>query len=369
MNSCPNCGSNVNQGEAFCRVCGTRLILPQNNIANNQQPFQEINNQNVSNVQQSVNNQNLGVNPTLQGLQQSQNNAGYQNNMISDDNLIDAYIGKNADKLKTGNFSASTFIFGYLYVLYRKMWLLGFIWVAASIVANMFLPSIAKYVVYFINIVISIQFKKIYLKHVKEQIDKIKIENPGKTNEQLMMLCSQKGGTTLVPVILVIILYAILISLVILGSSDEVGGGNINNTPTTTGSSETIGDLNVTVPSMLSETSSSTDTYKFYVTNNTDFCSLIMGMTNNNSYYTDAKQYLEKTIYRSTTDTYSGISQKKLNSNVWYYANVKTSYGQEHYYSIQKNGYIYNLQFSISNDNNKNCSSAYNTVINSLKFN
>lgn len=52
MNNCPNCGSKVNQGEAFCRVCGTRVALPQNNIANNTQLAQPTNNQAV-NIQQA----------------------------------------------------------------------------------------------------------------------------------------------------------------------------------------------------------------------------------------------------------------------------------------------------------------------------
>ena len=50
MNNCPNCGSSVNQGDAFCKVCGTKLPLPQNNISNNTQQFQG-----VSNQQQSIN--------------------------------------------------------------------------------------------------------------------------------------------------------------------------------------------------------------------------------------------------------------------------------------------------------------------------
>lgn len=49
MNNCPNCGSSVNQGDAFCKVCGTKLPLPQNNISNNTQQFQG-----VSNQQQSI---------------------------------------------------------------------------------------------------------------------------------------------------------------------------------------------------------------------------------------------------------------------------------------------------------------------------
>ena len=39
MNNCPNCGSNVNSGEAFCRMCGTKMPVSQTNFSNNtQQP-------------------------------------------------------------------------------------------------------------------------------------------------------------------------------------------------------------------------------------------------------------------------------------------------------------------------------------------
>ena len=51
MNNCPNCGSNINQGEAFCRNCGTKMTIPQNNIMNNMQQPQPINNINNINTQ------------------------------------------------------------------------------------------------------------------------------------------------------------------------------------------------------------------------------------------------------------------------------------------------------------------------------
>ena len=133
MNNCPNCGSKVNQGEAFCKVCGTKLSSPQN-ITNNTQQYQQYTNQNTNSISQLINYQNINnqqINNNLNS-QQPQNNI-YQNNIIyNNDNeyLIDSYIGKNAEKLKNGGFSTNTFFFGSLYVLYRKMWLLGFIWLA-----------------------------------------------------------------------------------------------------------------------------------------------------------------------------------------------------------------------------------------------
>lgn len=385
MNNCPNCGSNVNPGEAFCRVCGTKIAVPQTNLFNNTQQPQQVNSVNtVFQQSQQMNNQN--VNTVFQGFQQPQNN-GYannemlQNNYINNEDLIDSYIGKNADKLKNGGFSVNTFFFGFLYVLYRKMWLLGFIWLAISIVANMFLESIASVFTLATNIIISTQFKIFYLRHVKEQVDKIKVENPDKTKEQLMMICSQKGGTTLIPVIVAIIFYAIVLFTSLAAVFDtyykareraqNIQNGYNNASNNTAKGTGTIGNLNVTIPSNLVASAYSTDNYKMYRTdyNDKDTCSLKLLTTKSNYYNDDAKQYLEKGIYYSSTDTFSGISQKTVNDNSWYYATITTSYNQKYYYSISNNGTIYEVQFEIKYDDNKTCSSAYNTVINSLKFN
>ena len=369
MNNCPNCGSKVNQGEAFCKVCGAKLPLPQN-ITNNTQQYQQFTNQNIGNINQPISYQN--INNQQENLQQPQNNI-YQNNMVynndtNDEYLINSYIGKNAEKLKNRGFSINTFFFGSLYILYRKMWLFGFIWLAISIISNMFLPSVSGYIATITNIIASTQFKKYYLKHVEEQVDKIKSENPDKTKEQLMMICSQKGGTTVVPVIIAIILYCITIFMAISAILDEYEKAyNNNNVTNNTGA---IGNLDVTIPSNLIISNYSTDNYKIYRTdyNNDENCSLTLSTVNASYHNNDAKKYLEETIYYSATDTYSGINQKTVNNNTWYYATVTTSYNQKYYYSITNNNTIYKLDFEIYSDDNKACSSAYNIIINSLEF-
>ena len=55
MNSCPNCGANLNPNEDFCRVCGAKLSSTQNNFYNNAQQPQQMNSQNINLQQQSVN--------------------------------------------------------------------------------------------------------------------------------------------------------------------------------------------------------------------------------------------------------------------------------------------------------------------------
>lgn len=55
MNNCPNCGANVNSGEAFCKVCGTKIAMSQNNFFNSTQQFQQVNTQGINSQQQIVN--------------------------------------------------------------------------------------------------------------------------------------------------------------------------------------------------------------------------------------------------------------------------------------------------------------------------
>lgn len=354
MNNCPNCGSSLNQGEAFCRVCGTKLSSPQNNFSSSTQQVQPMNAQNTNYQQQNIN-------PVMQEFQHT------QNNIINEDDLIDYYIGPNVDKIKKGDLSINTFFCGFLYVLYRKMWLLGFMWLAISLISNIFLPSIASIINLVVNIIISTQFKKLYLKHAKEQVRKIREENPGKTYEQLVVICSKKGGVTLIPDFITIILYLIIFNSVLLFTNQK----DVDHTQDVSNSLGTIENLEVSVPSNLVESSYSSDNYKSYRTSidGKDSCSLTLKAIKGSNYNNDAKQYLEKDIYYAPTDTYSGVTSKTLNNNVWYYANVISSYNQEYYYSIINNGIIYEVEFSIASDENKTCSSAHNTIINSLKFN
>lgn len=224
MKNCPNCGSEVNFGESFCKMCGTRVTLLQND---NQQK----NNQNIN---YSDKNSNL----TVTDIEE-------ENSFYSDNELIDAYIGKNAFQIKKGGFSLCTYLFGLFYVFYRKMWLLGFSWIAINLITNTFLTSIADVIMLVVNIIIAFQFKKIYLKKVSESVNEIKEQNPGKSKEQLISLCKKKGGTTIIPIIILIII--IVISILQALSSAIIDSQNQNNYKTIPSIEETNMTSNFTL--------------------------------------------------------------------------------------------------------------------------
>ncbi len=333
MNKCPNCGSNTKSGEKFCGKCGTALQVVQNNM--------------------------------------NENNQIIQNDNISDNELVDAFIGQNADKLKNGSFSANTFFFGFFYVLYRKMWLLGAVWFAISIITNLFLSSFSLVIMMVLDIIASIEFKKLYVKHANEEVEKIKQENSNATKEQLLTICRNKGGTTVVPIILLSVFYTLVVIISIIAAFSLIGSINDTDNLDKAPSSEVIGDLKFSVPSLLVKSKYQSDSYKSYNTSidSSAYCNFNI-MTSNAEYYeNDAKRYLEKNIFYSASDTYSGISQKNINNVNWFYADVMTSYNAKFYYSTIYNKTIYEFEFSITNDKNELCSEAYDEIINSMRFN
>lgn len=87
----------------------------------------------------------------------------------------------------------------------------------------------------------------------------------------------------------------------------------------------------------------------------------------------NAKDYLEYIIYIKPNDTYSGILEKEINDQKWYYATVESkkesSFRYEYYYATIYQDYIYEVNFSILSINEPvKCLKAHNTIEKSLKF-
>lgn len=416
MNICPKCGSDVNVGENFCRVCGTKVADTTNQNINNQvgenpsiintqnittpnmidnnindtNPFvnqnNTITNQTMNNNLNMNSNQNMYSNLNIDNYNnlntnnnqnpsnnQSINNSAINNSTINNENndvdedLLLAYIGKNADKLQSG-FSFCAFFLGIVYVFYRKMWLLGCLWLFINFFAGMFLPSLSFFINLAVAIIMGTEFKKLYIKNAKEQIDKTRREHPDKQKDYIKMLCTQKGGTTIIPVIIAsillgLVLLALIVMIIIIASVYQ--GFKASATVSTV----TLDNLNITLPNHF-EVVSEKENYKMYqTTNNGDSCSISIKEVNASIYNNDSKDYLEKNIFFTSSDAYSGIGVQNINNNSWHYAGVKTDNTEEYYYSGYHNGKIYEVDYIIRSDVNKTCSDAYDSIFSSLRFN
>lgn len=210
---CPKCNSLVKQGDAFCIVCGTQFAQPEvktepllsdpvnSNIVNNSS------NVDTKNVVNSTTNLNVNSFPTKMSIAEE---------TFSDDNLINAYMGKNADKLKDGSFSWCYFFFGQYYLLYRKLWVPFFV---INIISSIVDKLIGKFVVvhYIVTILFSLlicgAFKSFYLRHVTAEVESIKAKNPNVTNQELIKICAKKGGTSWGIIVLYFVLLRVLVMI------------------------------------------------------------------------------------------------------------------------------------------------------------
>ena len=240
--NCTSCSAKTNPGDLFCKVCGAKINFDQNTQQqsvqqpsynqpqqpNYNQPQQQsvqqpsYNQPQQPNVQQPSYNQPQQPNVQQQGYNQPRMVNGVpqvfnqpQQQYSEDDEMLDAFIGPNAYQLKNGGFSINTFLFGSLYTLYRKMWLLSLIWIVGSIILANFLPDLAGILNLAATIYMSIEFKKLYVKNAREEIAKIKFLNPNLSKEQLMLVLRQKGGTSIWPVVVSAVLILITIVLIV----------------------------------------------------------------------------------------------------------------------------------------------------------
>lgn len=127
-------------------------------------------------------------------------------NEITEEELLNAYIGKNINKLKDGRFSLNTLLLGSVYVLYRKMWLLGFFWSLFSLIITILVPKFFVATL-LLNVIIAIIFKEVYINTAKDNIKKILDTHKGESKQELINACSKKGGTALWIAITIVIIY------------------------------------------------------------------------------------------------------------------------------------------------------------------
>ncbi len=148
----------------------------------------------------------------------------------SDDKLVMEYVGNKYPIIKNKKFSLPAFFFGYLYTAYRKYYSLTFIILLINFLTALFikfaklndvtLAAISVVVNIVLNLVVSFNFNKWYLKNAEKRVQKIKDDNPSLSENDLSMLCSKKGKPSIGISIVCLLAYSIFISIIrsIIGS-------------------------------------------------------------------------------------------------------------------------------------------------------
>lgn len=123
--------------------------------------------------------------------------------LSDDEKFLIEFIGPNAEKFSYKIISLPGFIFTSLYMLYRKMYLLGFITLLIQLALIIF---VNPYISLIINILTLIFFNSLYISHAKRKIEKIKLLSGSKDSGYIANLCADKGGVNKGIVLLAILL-------------------------------------------------------------------------------------------------------------------------------------------------------------------
>lgn len=431
--NCPNCGTEANHNEAFCRMCGTKIASSNQNYNNNVQSnslnelygntsnqsmsnmsheniergnvqndynntrnddlninsntnsnyennnmntsfesqnsynYNNFNNQNnYNNMNNSYNNQTNNSYDSQSNFNNNYNNQVTSNNSSSnfDEELIKAYIGKNADKIINQKFSWCGFFLSSTYLFYRKMWLIGLLILGINFLATTFLPSFSGIVSLALTLFVGLKFKDLYLNHVGEKVEEIKKQYPNASKEELLRRCYEKGGTSILAAILFAFLYGFIVLVVLLALFMTTFLGILGGA--TLESNNKIEDLSYQVP-LGYESSYSGIASKTYESSTSDgYCGISISTTPS-TYYATLEEYIGENILDSNQTTKIKPTLVKINGEDWYKISKDdngsiTSY---EYYLTKDDETIYEIELQ---ETYGNCQNDFSSFTESLKL-
>ena len=357
---CFRCGTKVDDKVEYCPHCGANIK-------------EELSRYNYSP------NENDYIKPTI-NLEQSheeqftysKNYSNIKNTKINtnkievnkDSDYVKAYIGNNYEKIKNLIFSLPCFFLGPLYLFYRKLYSVSFIWLIFLII------FISSPILYFISaIIMATSFKSIYFSHITKKITTIEKTYQGLDYETIKDKCQKIGGTSLIipTIIISIILMIIIVSIIVIVD-------NINNKFNTTrvnilkeNKNYSINNLSYTIPKGFTINYSEDNkyhSYRNYYNDNT--CDINLRVTLNADYYENELDYINSMIQININDEISPISTVSINSTEWTYVTVKSEYSTQTTYVVKKNNNLYKLETSSGNEDITICQQEFDKVINSL---
>ena len=161
-----------------------------------------------------------------------QQQATYTQPITSDDAYRMAFIGKNKESIIKNKFSVPALFFGPLYLIYRKMYVLGITLQVIIYVLMLTLGEDGSAIQMFINLFLAIKFNSLYLNFVNKQVKKIRENNNDKSSTEILNICKKQGNTIQLKtfaILLVILFFIAEIAAATYEIENKNDFNNINN--------------------------------------------------------------------------------------------------------------------------------------------
>lgn len=303
---------------------------------------------------------------------------------IDDNALVSAYIGKNSNSIMNNPFNVGAFFFNSIYFCYRKMFGTGLLVFLAMIgvltlIIILGLPGVTLLLSILMSVLVGFFANKLIVKKAQKKVAAIKARNPGKTQQELEIICIDYKETSIGLAILGIVVQGILLLGVILVIS-IFSVVSIINKATGTYSGIIISDtsaniseeVTITVPPQFvkEDTPIYESTYVYTIDDSAydrKECKLNIKVVKN---FKDAELLAEQMIEYEHSNEENVPKVNKLNSNnlVWYSFPGMEIFGQEYNFLTKANKKLYLVTYTENDEEEKECSKYKDTIIKSIKI-
>ena len=386
---CPKCHTELSDNTKFCKRCGNEITNNKKSInsfstsqtfklmgkynghsvINNNQNIElldEDNNENSHNEQFDYSKVNKKTNITHnEQYNYSQSYSNTQTPIItSDEDYIEAYVGDNYKSIKEQKLSFPSLVFGPIYLIYRKLYFIGFILLFIELILSVSnIDNINFIIGLIINIYFMYKFKDIYLDNVEKKVEEIKYKNPDKSSNEILKKCKKAGSTLKFEIIIVIILLSIIGSIIaeaiLIMTNNELIPTEENNI--------IIKNMEYTAPKNYTTKNDDSSTYHFYGYHKDEGSCYVF--INTNKISIDTEKYIDE-LYKY--DIYNEKTQTEtitINNIEWknkVYINEKN---KKYVYATKYNNEIYAIRFENKYTEYDVCEPIKDEILNSVKFN
>ena len=277
-------------------------------------------------------------------------------NIMQDEKYIEAYIGKNYDKIMNSSFSWPTFLVSIIYFLYRKLWLYALIYYIINFLITLIfdsifnMPTITSLISVIYSFIVAKKFKDLYLYKINRDIKRIRMST--NNEEEILEKIKKKGGVSNIALIIALVVYLVVFIITFKEEYERISN-ILNNTGDITEEKVTNIQYNVPEGFVNNYESNTYSSYK-YIDEEND-CNFIV-QTMNNAY--DNEEAYLKNVYQA-----NNIESIVINNNTWYYFNEENTY----IYALIYEDKLYTLNYYINIDSGV-CSSSLNDLTNTLNL-
>lgn len=220
---CKKCGKRLREKEMFCTICGYY------NSADDDDDMEEEQNDSLLLKQNSSSLQNDKSKSSYQEELEEYNEVSSSQDLpqtsdkeedfytYKDERLVEAYIGEDYKIIKKSFFNIYAFLLSWMYVLYRKIYILGILGLlllGVTITINLKLAIVYLLVS---MILLGMFFNKIYIFFTSKRVNFLKKKHPETDDFTLEGICAKKGGTNFVPALIIYLIFLIIVFITNVG--------------------------------------------------------------------------------------------------------------------------------------------------------